>query len=155
MDLPRRKHLRLEAPVYAEPGRAFSVTIGTAPRSPVFTDVDFGEECVRLLNRRCAETATRCYAYCLMPDHVHLLVGIGEQVSLSALVGSWKSMCAVARRRRGQSCRFWQRSFFDRALRDNEPLNETALYILANPIRAGLTSHVGEYPLAGSLEFEL
>jgi len=155
MGLPRRIRLRLGAAVYAEPGRAFSVTIGTAPRTPVFADVDFGRECVRLLNRRCAETATRCYAYCLMPDHVHLLVGIGGQASLSAFVGSWKSLCAVARLKRTRSCRFWQRSFFERVLRDNEPLNETALYILANPIRAGLATRIGEYPLAGSLEFEL
>jgi REP element-mobilizing transposase RayT len=131
------------------------VTIGTAPRRPIFADVDFGDECARLLTLRCAETETRCYAYCLMPDHVHLLVGVGEQVSLSAFVGSWKSLCAIARKRRGQSCRFWQRSFFDRALRDNDPLNETTLYILANPIRAGLATHIGEYPLAGSLEFAL
>ena len=155
MTLPRRKRLRLEAPVYAEPGRTFSVTIGTAPRTPIFADVDFGKECVRLLDRRCAETATRCYAYCLMPDHVHLLVGIGGQMSLSAVVGSWKSLCAVAHLRRAKSCRFWQRSFFDRALRDNEPLNETALYILANPIRAGLSTRIGEYPLSGSFEFGL
>jgi hypothetical protein len=105
MDLPRRKRLRLEAGVYAEPGRAFSVTIGTAPRGPVFADVAFGEECIRLLRRRCAETATSCYAHCLMPDHVHLLVGVGERLSLSAFVGSWKSLCAVARGKRAKSCR--------------------------------------------------
>ena len=155
MDLPRRKRLRLEAGLYAEPGRAFSVTIGTAPRSPIFADVEFGEDCVRLLKHHCVQTATRCYAYCLMPDHVHLLVGVGEQVSLSTFVGTWKSLCGMSRRRRRQSGRFWQRSFFDRALRENEPLDQTALYILANPIRAGLTTNLGDYPLAGSLEFEL
>ena len=153
MDIPQRKRLRLPADIYAEPGRAFSVTIGTAPRAPVFADLDFGMDCVRLLKSHCEKTATRCYAYCLMPDHVHLLVGIGERAPLTTFVGTWKSLCGKARRTRVGSGVFWQRSFFDRALRDDEPIDETALYILANPIRAGLAAKLGDYPLAGSFEF--
>jgi len=155
MDVPQRKRLRLAADLYAEPGRAFSVTIGTAPRLPVFADLDFGMDCVALLKRHCVKTATRCYAYCLMPDHAHLLVGVGLRTPLSTFVGTWKSLCGAARRRRGGSGQFWQRSFFDRAVRDNEALDRTALYILANPIRAGLTKDLGDYALAGSFEFSV
>jgi len=90
-----------------------------------------------------------------MPDHVHLLVGVGQHVPLPTFVGTWKSLCGAVRRRHGGSGQFWQRSFFDRAIRDNEPLDQTALYILANPVRAGLAISVGDYPLAGSFEFEV
>src|SRR4051794_16445124 len=44
-------------------------------------------------------TSARIYAYCLMPDHVHLLIGVPEGFSLSELVRNWKSRCYVVRRR--------------------------------------------------------
>ncbi len=41
---------------------------------------------------------TLVYAYCLMPDHVHLLLGISPVDSLPRVVGRWKSLCAKSRR---------------------------------------------------------
>ncbi len=50
---------------------------------------------------------------------------------------------------------FWQRSFYDHALRTDEDLVHTARYVLANPVRAGLVHDFRDYPLCGSLEFDL
>jgi len=97
----------------------------------------------------------RVYAYCLMPDHVHLLLGISPNSSLTSVVASWKSLCYHLRRQRGHAETFWQRSFFDHALRDNEHLRKVALYILGNPVRAGLVADFHDYQLCGSFEFEL
>jgi putative transposase len=140
--------------VYRAPGQVFSVTIATAARSPFFTDVAFGHECVSLL-RAAREAGRFClYAYCLMPDHVHLLVGIGPGSDLTAEIGRWKSLCTLARRRRGLADAMWQRSFYDHALRKEEDVRVAARYILENPVRAGLVSRIEEYPLSGSFEFE-
>ena len=46
--------------------------------------------------------------------------------------------------------RLWQPGYHDRILRDDESTEATARYILENPIRAGLTRQIGEYPYAGS-----
>jgi putative transposase len=145
--------MRLDEFVYREPGRTFSVTVGTAPRFPFFADVALGLECVSLLKRICADTMARGYAYCLMPDHVHLLIGVGNRRSIGAIVGGWKSLCYQARRRRGYAERFWQRSFYDHALRREEDVRVVARYILENPVRAGLVRDSFEYPLSGSFEF--
>jgi hypothetical protein len=40
-------------------------------------------------------------------------------------------------------------------LRDDEATAAVARYILANPVRAGLTTELGEYPFAGSDVFDL
>ncbi len=40
----------------------------------------------------------------------------------------------------------WQKSYFDRAIRKDEDLRTIARYIIANPLRAGLVAHIGEYP---------
>src|SRR5207249_10837187 len=119
---PSRKRLRLPDPIYHETGRVFAITIGTSPRSPIFSDIPFGKECVQLLRVIREETGALIHAYCLMPDHVHLLLGVGRGTSLPSVVGRWKSLCAKSRHRRLGSGQFWQRSFYDRAVRDDEDI---------------------------------
>jgi REP element-mobilizing transposase RayT len=150
-----RKRLRLSPAAYTEPGRAFSITIGTSPRAPVFSDVPFGLACVTLLREVRDKQGLLVYAYCLMPDHVHLLAAMTSSEPITSAVKSWKSLCYRERHRLGNPARFWQRSFFDRALRDDANLLEVAMYVLGNPVREGLVEDFHDYPLCGSLEFEL
>ena len=42
--------------------------------------------------------------------------------------------------------RIWQRGFHDRALRQDDNVRDIARYIIANPLRAGLSKSIGEYP---------
>ncbi len=141
--------------MYSTPGSVFSITIGTSPRHDVFADVAFGRACIDLLEVESARCAVEVLAYCLMPDHVHLLLRLGEKASLPAFVRGWKSRCYGESLRRGQLTSFWQRSFYDHALRKEEDLRQVALYILANPVRRGLAMDFRDYPLCGSLAFDL
>ena len=153
----RRKNIRLPPTVYREPGRAYSVTIGTAPRRAVFDDRAFGRACIEELGVIRSRTSARIYAYCLMPDHVHLLIGVptGEGFSLSELVRHWKSRCYVAWRRSGQREAFWQRGYYDHAIRADEDFRKAAEYILENPVRAGMVGRFQDYEFCGSFEFVL
>jgi REP element-mobilizing transposase RayT len=90
-----------------------------------------------------------------MPDHVHLLLEATSACPLPDYVGRWKSLCYRARRQHGNLRAFWQRSFFDRALRADEDLRQVALYILNNPVRRGLVEDFRSYPLCGSLRWEI
>ena len=136
------------------PGIVFSVTIGTSPQQSIFDDVALGRECIDLLSVTLRRFEGFDFAHCLMPDHVHLLLAVGRG-SLVDLVADWKARCYHARRRRGEPRPFWQRSFWDHGMRAEEGLYETALYILHNPVRAGLGSDWRDYPLAGSAMCEL
>jgi REP element-mobilizing transposase RayT len=155
MTRPHRTLIRLPLAVYAETGRVFSVTIGTHPRAPVFSDMPFGLECVGCLRRLADERNCLVYAYCLMPDHVHLLVGVSPESPLPAFVQAWKSLCYRVRRSRGDRSTFWQRGFWDHAMRSDEDLRAAALYILNNPVRKGLADDRGHYTLCGSLVWDL
>jgi REP element-mobilizing transposase RayT len=103
---PTRKPIRLPSAVYSEPGRLFSITIGTSPKAPIFADVSFGLACVELLKEVREKQGLRVYAYCLMPDHVHLLAAMTSREPISSAVKSWKSLCYGERRRRGRSATF-------------------------------------------------
>jgi REP element-mobilizing transposase RayT len=155
MTEPKRKRIRLDAEVYRTEGRTFSVTVRTLFREPVFEDQEFGLDCVRILRDLRSESESSIYAYCLMPDHFHLLIGLGRAMALPDLVGRYKSLCYHARCHRNNKNRFWQRGYFDHAIRQMEDLRAAARYILLNPVRKGLVEHYRQYPLCGSLEWDL
>ena len=76
-----------------------------------------------------------------MPDHLHWLMALGEGATLPVVVRAVK---AVTAKRLGGA--LWQRGYHDHALRREEDLLEVARYVVANPVRAGLVTRVGDYP---------
>jgi putative transposase len=82
----------------------------------------------------------------LMPDHLHALVGIAGEDSLTKLIRDFKRVTA----------RFagiqWQRNFFDHRLRHDESLREKEDYIRENPIRAGLITPAERWPFVLAAE---
>ena len=40
----------------------------------------------------------------------------------------------------------WQKGYHDHALRREEDIENVARYIVANPLRANLVRHLGDYP---------
>ena len=75
-----------------------------------------------------------------MPDHLHALISIDRDASLSATVGNLKRATSKF------SSIEWQRNFFDHRLRGDESFEEKAAYIRNNPVRAGLTMHEEKWP---------
>jgi REP element-mobilizing transposase RayT len=74
------------------------------------------------------------HAWCVMPNHVHVMVHVARGADIPAIVHSWKSFTAH-RIDRGV---IWQREYFDRVIRCPAEFSETRQYIRANPFRAGL-----------------
>jgi REP element-mobilizing transposase RayT len=76
----------------------------------------------------------------LMPDHLHVLIGIDGRDSLSQLIRDFKRTTAKL------SGVEWQRNFFDHCLRHDESLTEKFAYICQNPVRAGLAQSEADWP---------
>ena len=76
----------------------------------------------------------------LMPDHMHALIGIDGETSLSNLIRDYKRAIT---RIIGVN---WQRNFFDHRIRRDESLREKFDYICENPIRAGLITTGQKWP---------
>ena len=134
---------RLERYDYASPGVYF-VTFCTRNRIPILGAIssegemtlsDTGEAC-----QDAAHALERRFAGCsieglvIMPDHVHALIGLGQHdapsnANLSRIIGWWKSRVSSAQHP------LWQRSFYDRIVRDETELQEIRKYIQDNPKR--------------------
>ncbi len=93
----------------------------------------------------------RLLAWCVMPNHVHVLVECMEGWPLADVVHSWKSYTAKeANRTLGREGRFWEPEYFDRFTRNEEHFRRTVAYIENNPIIAGLCGHSGDWPFSSA-----
>jgi REP element-mobilizing transposase RayT len=89
----------------------------------------------------------RLLAWCLMPNHVHVVIEIPGAVSLSAIVNSWKSFTARrANQHLGRSGAFWNADYFDRFMRDEGHPERTIGHVEQNPVKAGLAKEPRDWP---------
>lgn len=130
----------------SEPGRAYLLTTVTHHRQALFHDWHLARLLVAEMRCLHDQQLVHSLAWVVMPDHLHWLFQL-QEMPLSKLVLQLKSRSAIAiNKARAISGRVWQKGFHDHALRQDEELAATARYIVANPLRAGLARHIGDYP---------
>ncbi len=82
---------------------------------------------------------------CLMPNHFHLVVEPAHQTALSQFM-QWL-LTSHVRRYYGTSGHIWQGRFKSFPVQRDEHRVAVLRYVLQNPIRAGLSSTVREWPV--------
>ncbi|WGT25737.1 transposase [Pseudomonas marginalis] len=132
---------------YSEPGRAYLVTAVVYQRRPVFTNFKLGRLLVQELKQAHDLNLINSLAWVIMPDHLHWLFELRD-ATLPQVMRRVKSRSTLTinRARHAQGA-FWQNGYHDRAARAEEDLIKIARYIVANPLRARLVEHIGDYPL--------
>lgn len=81
----------------------------------------------------------KLHAWCVMPNHVHVVVEPLQSFELPDIIHSWKSFTAKqANRLLSRSGLFWQEEYYDHIIRNEADYNRVVLYTLENPIKAGL-----------------
>ena len=129
------------------PNHVYLVTTVTRGREPLFADFAAACAMARCFNDPHILGDARMLAWVLMPDHAHWLIQLGETDLLDTVINRLKSASArVANRVLHRHRALWARAFHDHALRAEEDLRRSARYMIANPVRAGLVEHVGDYP---------
>jgi REP element-mobilizing transposase RayT len=129
------------------PGQVYLLTFVVDRRRPVFARPTPARVVAQTLSCPRLWKDNELLAWVLMPDHFHGLARLGDADPLNKLVNRLKSATGrqVNRVLRRDGA-LWQRGFHDHALRTDEDLVATARYIVANPLRAGLVSQIGDYP---------
>ena len=85
--------------------------------------------------------------WCVMPNHVHVLLIQRDGFPLGEIVKSWKAYTARrANELLGRSGPFWMRDYYDRSIRDQKHQNQAAAYIRNNPVKAGLCERPQDWP---------
>ncbi len=146
----RNRARRLLRAAYAQSGSVCSLTIAVRDRRPIFADHDLASAAVEVLRTHSAKLEVPVYACCVMPDHVHLVLGPSPTCDTITFVGQFKNLVLRVAWARGVQVSFWQPSFWDHFVRADEGLRATVEYVLANPVRWGLAKEWRDYPFAGS-----
>lgn len=98
-----------------------------------------------LMARACRRYGVEVWAYCLMPNHGHLIAVPSTPDALRLAIGdAHRRYTSEVNRREGWTGHLWQGRFASFAM-DARYTVAAARYIELNPVRAGLATYAGEY----------
>lgn len=128
------------------PGYPHHVTQRGNNRMTVFFDDEDRQTYLDILSLYAQKNSLQIWAYCLMDNHLHLLVVPENERSLAKGVGLTNQVYTqYLNRKLSQSGRVWQNRFFSCIVESNQYLWAVARYVECNPVKAGLISSAEEY----------
>ncbi len=127
------------------PGLPHHVTQrGNGRARTFFDDADFSLY-RNLLAENCRAAEVAVWAWCLMPNHVHLILVPADADGLRrALAATHRRYAGVLQARRKRTGHFWRGRFGSVAM-DEEHLAAAVRYVSLNPVRARLVGRAQEW----------
>ena len=137
---PQRKSPRMKAFDYRSPNCYF-VTICTKGKACLFDNPAWlssygriARECMEAIPAHCPGVTVDQLV--VMPNHVHAIIILhSSSLSLSTVVGSYKSAASRKIRATSPALTVWQASFHDHVIRNGEDYERIWNYIYTNPAR--------------------
>ena len=112
----------------------------------VFFSEDDYRQYVAILHKQACRHALDIWAYCLMPNHVHLVVVPSSEQGLAVPLGRAHHRYALEINSRNDwTGHLWQERFSSFPM-DEAHLMAAIRYVLLNPVRAGLARTAIEWP---------
>ena len=103
-----------------------------------------------LLAEHCREAKVEVWAWCLMPNHVHLVLVPSDADGLRrALAGVHRRYAGIIHARRRRSGHFWQ-GRFGAVVMDEDHLAAAVRYVSLNPVRARLVARPQDWRWAST-----
>jgi len=115
-------------------------------RQQTFVADDDYEEYRTLLADSCRSCGTQVLAYCLMPNHVHLILVPADEFGLRDALGeAHRRYTRMINFREGWRGHLWQERFHSFVM-DEQHLLAAARYVERNPVRARLRARPQDWP---------
>ncbi len=134
--------------------RPIHVTICTESKNNIFDSAVNAQIVIDELLKTSKDLKFRILCYCLMPDHMHLLLSPpGDGMSVSQFIGGFKSKTTRIAWDYGIQGKLWQGRFYDHILRKKEKMNVIGEYILNNPVRKGMVDDWRKYKYCGIIDY--
>ena len=132
-------------PRVVAPGLPHHVTQrGNRRQQTFFTDEDYAEY-RRMLADSCRNCGTEVLAYCLMPNHVHLILVPADEFGLRDALGeAHRRYTRMVNFREGWKGHLWQERFHSFVM-DERHLLAAARYVERNPVRARLCARAEDW----------
>lgn len=143
--MPRQPRLHV-------PGGLYHVFARGIERKDIFRDDADRNEFLARLDQALSSANCRCYAWALMPNHVHLLLRPGNQPLANAMRRLLTGYAIHFNRRHRRVGYLFQNRFKSILCQEDVYFLQLIRYIHLNPVRAGLLQNVGSlenYPWTG------
>ena len=136
--------------------RPIHVTICTENKENFFDSEVGARIVINELFKTAKDLGFRILCYCLMPDHLHVIVSPGETtLPLSKFLNIFKGRTTRVFKYKENLKKIWQRSAFDHVIRTEENLKAVIEYIMNNPVRKGIVQKADEYPYSEWFDIEI
>ena len=100
------------------------------------------------------EAAVKIIHYCLMPNHVHFLVGVALQSNLASFMKRLNLVYFFHfRQKRRYVGHLWQGRYKSKIIDKDSYFIQCGKYIELNPVRAGLCQMSEEYPFSSYMHY--
>ncbi len=136
---------------WSEEFACYSITKNQIDRKPVLArnaHADIIFECLDYLRQN---GKIRLLAFCIMPDHLHLLFALFNKKTLSQVMKSFSAYTAKRiNEQLGWSGQFWQEGFHDHRCRDDDDRDNHVDYIEQNPVRKELAKRAEDWPYSSA-----
>ncbi len=102
---------------------------------------------IDVLRSLVAERRFQLHDFVIMPDHVHLLLTVHDEMTIEKAMqlikGRFSHRLSHEFRHKGE---VWQRGFTEEQVTNRESSEAHRTYIANNPVKAGLAASADEYP---------
>jgi len=118
---------------------------GNRRQQTFFCDDDY-REYLALMAEWCDKCGVQIWAWCLLPNHVHLIAVPSTPESLARAIGeAHRRYTRMINFRKNWRGHLWQERFASFPM-DESYLLAAARYVEMNPVAAGLVAQPGDYP---------
>lgn len=120
-------------------------------RENIFLNYKDYEKYLSFLSRYSEEKGAAVFVYCLMPNHVHLLVTpSGEEALAKMMQGVTLCYTQYFNREKGRTGRLWECRYHSTVIDGERYLWAVSRYIENNPVRAGIVKKPEDYPYSSA-----
>lgn len=120
-------------------------------REEVFTDRGDYKKYLSFLSKYSEEKEAAVLAYCLMPNHVHLLVRpYKEEVLAKMMQGVTLCYTQYFNKKKERTGRLWECRYHSTVVDGDSYLWTVSKYIENNPVRAGMVKRPEDYPYSSA-----
>ena len=147
------KRIRLKDFSYRGSYRYF-VTICCHDRNDYFIDADLVVKILEVLRATAEQEGFYVWAYCFMPDHLHLLIeGKREDADMKGFVSLFKQKTGF-QFSNDWGTKLWEENYYEHILRKEEETLQVVRYIFENPVRKRIVDDYTSYPYLGSFQID-
>ena len=151
----KSRSIRLSNYDYSE-DRPIHVSICTDSKQNIFDSDAKAKIIIHELLKTSEDIGFRILCYCLMPDHLHIVLSPGDSaLSLTKFLNIFKGRTTTILREMEGFKKIWQRSAFDHVIRADEDLRAIIEYILNNPVRKDMVEKANDYPYSEWFDTEI